>query len=244
MKTCPITERCRKALQTKAHVCFGMSPFNSYFTDQRIQELAIWGKKEFEAMHFFVPDVPSAYTLEALGYTSERAAWKARRQAQYLHNKINKALISTGCSVIEAEEMFLGWEKLSKNSRYLELAQQVKEQYEQDANFRKACLEASKWVLEKRIADTENLTSGVLESAVRYLLAEIPLFLDSAAIVGAKSSIFCYHQCIPFLENLFNNRFPMSVASLQGFVVIEPTEENADCLLLSTSESRSHGWAD
>lgn len=78
MKTRPITERCQASFQTRAHVCFGISPFNSYFSDQRIQELALWGKMEFGEMHFFVPDVPSAYTLEALGYTPEKAAWKAR----------------------------------------------------------------------------------------------------------------------------------------------------------------------
>ncbi|MEO5971519.1 MAG: tRNA-dependent cyclodipeptide synthase [Bdellovibrionia bacterium] len=222
MNTRPITENCQRILNSKLHVCFGISPFNSYFSDQKIEELALWGKGEFKATHFFVPDVPSAYTLEALGYPPEKAAWKARRQAQYLRNKIHKVLSNIGYSIINAEEMFLDWEKLSKNNHYLFLFQEVTKHFELNSDFRKACLEASKWVLEKRTPDTECLTPETLESAARYLLAEIPLFLDTAGIVGVKSSVFCYHQCIPFLENLFRNRFPLKVAPNQGFVVIEP----------------------
>lgn len=172
-------------------------------------------------MHFFVPDVPSAFTLEALGYTSEKAAWKARRQSQYLYNKIQKSLVSLGFSISEAEDMFLGWGKLSNNATYLKLRQDVHRQFEEDLDFKKACLEASKWVLEKR-AEPESLTLPTLESAVRYLLAELPLFMDTAGIVGASGSVFCYHQCIPFLESLFHNRFPVTVGPMQGFVVIQP----------------------
>lgn len=221
VKTRPITENCKAIFQTKIHVCFGISPFNSYFSDQKIRDLAVWGKREFEGMHFFVPDGPSAYTLEALGYTPEKAAWKARRQAQYLHNKIHKVLMSLGYSPLEAEEMFLGWEKLSKNSRYLNLIQEVQQHFETDTVFRKACLEASKWVLEKKTESVECLSQETLESAARYLLAEVPLFLDAAGIIGAQSSVFCYHQCIPFLESLFHNQFPVKVSPGQGFAVIE-----------------------
>src|SRR4051812_12490620 len=110
MKAFPVTENCSKNLTLKKHVCFGISPFNSYFSENQIQRLAEWGKIEFEAMHFFVPDVPSVYTLEALGYSQERASWKARRQCQYLFNKIHKALKNTGFSGVEAEEMILNWE--------------------------------------------------------------------------------------------------------------------------------------
>lgn len=131
-----------------------------------------------------------------------------------------------GYSSAESAEMFLGWEKLSKNERYLGLFQGVNEQFDYNPIFRAACIQASKWVLEKRVPDTENISLSTLESATRYLLAEIPLFLDSAGIFGADSSVFCYHQCISFLETLFNNGFPISVGPTQGFVVLEAALKN------------------
>ncbi|WP_408646328.1 hypothetical protein [Streptomyces jeddahensis] len=38
-------------------------------------------------MDVFVPDGPSAYTLEALGYSPERAAWKARPRPPAVHGR-------------------------------------------------------------------------------------------------------------------------------------------------------------
>lgn len=221
MKTIPITDTCSRNLNLKNHVCFGISPFNSYFSEDRIRKLAEWGKQEFKTMHFFVPDVPSAYTLEALGYDVEKSAWKARRQSQYLFNKIKKALSNIGFSQIHSEEMILNWDRLSNNGHYSNIYNEVKALFERDVHFQSACIEASRWVLEKRVPDSDTLSPETLRSAVRYLLTEIPLFLDTAGIVKQPGSVFCYHQCISFIENLLKGYFNIRKSVHQGFVVIE-----------------------
>ncbi|MGH4016117.1 MAG: tRNA-dependent cyclodipeptide synthase [Pseudonocardiaceae bacterium] len=76
----PLCGRCRPPLASRANACFGISPFNSYFTTGRLTDLARWGLREFTSVRFFVPDAPAAYTLEALGYSPDRAVHKARRQ--------------------------------------------------------------------------------------------------------------------------------------------------------------------
>jgi cyclo(L-tyrosyl-L-tyrosyl) synthase len=225
MKLTPdVTKECQNSLSTKTHACFGISPFNSYFSESRIQTLAEWGKIEFQTMHFFVPDIPSAYTLEALGYEPEKAAWKARRQAQYLFNKIYRALKNVGFSLIQSEEMILNWEKLSNNDHYLNLYAKVQSLFEKDLEFQSACIQASRWVLEKRVPDETQLNEDVLRSAARYLLTEIPLFLDTAGIVEKPSSSFCYHQCIPFIEKLMKGHFNLRPSGGQSFAIIDPSE--------------------
>lgn len=222
MNTIPITDNCLKSLGTREHVCFGISPFNSYFSETRIQELAAWGRTEFRTMHFFVPDVPAAFTLEAVGYDAETAAWKARRQAQYLHNKIHRALKNLGISDAQACDMVLNWEKLQVNNHFLALYQKVNQLFFEDMEFQKACLEASRWVLEKKVQNTENLSMDTLCSAARYLLTEIPLFIDAAGITGNSASVFCYHQCVPFIENLMKGHFKIRTSPHQGFIIVEP----------------------
>lgn len=227
MKTEPLTENCQQNFQCGEHACFGISPFNSYFSEERIRELAIWGKSRFESMHFFVPDVPSAYTLEALGYTAERAAWKARRQCQYLHNKILRALASAGLSEVQAFSTILNWESLSTNEEYITLYEDVRKRFESDPDFQAVCIEASRWVLERRVPKEQDLTKNMLKSAARYLLTEIPLFLDTASIVGETTSVFCYHQRVQFLDDLFHQKFSLRPSVRQGFVVIDPTNLNS-----------------
>jgi cyclo(L-tyrosyl-L-tyrosyl) synthase len=220
MRANPLTENSRRNFEARRHVCFGISPFNSYFSDQRIEELAEWGMREFDSVHFFVPDAPAAFTLEALGHTPEKAASKARKQGQYTFNKICRALRNLGLLDSQAWGMILNWDRLSENPKYLELYAQAKNLFEQDQTFRSECLQASHWVLEKRTECV--ITPEVLMSAARYFLAEIPLFANTAGIVGAEHSVFGYHQSIPFLEKLYAGQLAYRVAPEQGYLVLEP----------------------
>jgi cyclo(L-tyrosyl-L-tyrosyl) synthase len=86
---------------------------------ERIRRLASWGLGHFERVHFFVPDVPSAFTLEALGYPPDRAAWKARRQEQYTRNRIGTALRSLGATA--PDDHVLGWGELERILAFADL---------------------------------------------------------------------------------------------------------------------------
>ncbi len=223
MRVKPITENCRKNYNSRSHICFGISPFNSYFSEARIQSLCEWGLKNFASMHLFVPDVPSAYTMEALGYSSEKSAWKARRQSNYLHNKIFRVLKGLGVTGDAAFQMVLDWEKLSANPQYQYHLNEVHELFEIDADFKSICLEASRWVMERKIENIDLLSEQALALAVKYFLTEIPLFANTPDILGIESSVFCYHQVIPFLENLYQGKMAKKVSPAQGYVQLEPS---------------------
>jgi len=235
MRANPLTEKCQRSFESRSHVCFGISPFNSYFSESVIQELAEWGRREFNSVHFFVPDSPAAFTLEALGYSSEKAASKARKQGQYTINKICRALRNLGCTDVEAWKSIMDWKWLSDRPRYLALYVRVQELFENDSDFREECLRASHWVLEKRTEGV--ITPDVLRSAVRYFLAEIPLFADTAGILGVETSVFAYHQSILFIEKLYAGELALAVGAGQGYVVLDPT--SCDPVVLPHRENQA-----
>ena len=222
VKVVPVTERCRQIAKESKHICFGISPFNSYYSEARIKALAAWGIKNYESMHFFVPDVPSAYTFEALGYTPEKSAWKARRQCQYLFNKITKSLEALGFGSESSSEMIVGWHKLNKNDVYLNFYQQAVDLYENDCEFRLACNKASLWVLESKIPYGVEINEAILQSGVRYLFSEIPLFVNSAGIFSEEASVFSYHQPVSFIQDLFERKISMKPSENQGFLIVDP----------------------
>ena len=222
MQVKPITDNCRRNYDNRTHICFGISPFNSYFSEARIHSLCEWGLQNFSSMHLFVPDVPSAYTMEALGYSPEKSAWKAKRQANYLHNKIFRVLKNLGVTGDHAYHMVLDWEKLSVNSRYQYHLREVHELFEIDADFKRVCLESSRWVMERKIENMDLLNDQALALAVKYFLTEIPLFANTPEILGIESSVFCYHQVIPFLENLYQGKMAKKVSPAQGYIQLEP----------------------
>lgn len=222
MRSQALTSNCAKNFEQREHCCFGISPFNSYFCEDRIRELVIWGKREFRSMSFFVPDVPAVYTLEAQGYSRDKAEWKARRQAQYLKNKIRRALASCSIYDDEASEMILDWERLISIPAYTDLLDEVTLLFHTNENFKANCLEASRWVLMQKISDSEQFTDRELEIAVKYFLSEIPLFKNTAGIVGKATSVFCYHQRVKFLEDFYERRLPYEPSANQGFVILNP----------------------
>ena len=120
----PVTANCEKIYRRQEHICFGISPFNSIFSESYIQALTEWGLAHFRSVHLFVPDEPVRYTLEAMGYSPEKAKWKADKQNRYLFNKIYRALERVGIPHEKASHMVLDWKKLSTDSTYLERFQE------------------------------------------------------------------------------------------------------------------------
>lgn len=214
----PLSPACAPHLAHAEHALFGISPFNSYFSTERIRRLASWGLSRFERVDFFIPDAPSAYTFEALGYTPEKAAWKARRQGQYPRNKVCTAL--RALSVAEPEARILGWAELESNQAYAALHTRGQELYENDQEFRTACRETTSWVLSGKLPQGTAPDERQIEGAVRYFLAELPLFADTPSVVGTATSVFCYHQPPAFLRRFYQRSLSWHPAAGQGFAVV------------------------
>ncbi|CAM5590921.1 MULTISPECIES: tRNA-dependent cyclodipeptide synthase [Alphaproteobacteria] len=217
----PVTLRCSELFDSRTHAVIGISPFNSYFSEMRISELARWARRNFTAFHFYVPDRPAALTLEALGYSPARAEKKARRQANYLENKIARAL-----STVEAEDelstILLNGRVLDEHNNYSAGHARYQDLFASDPEFREGCLESAAWVLEKHPDRKGPLTPTAIEMGARYFLAEVPFFLDTPYILGVQHSVFCYHQCPAFLRKLLETQRGAIASPNQGFIEVTP----------------------
>ena len=221
--TDPLTENCRQALHRGEHVCIGVSPFNRYFSTGRIAQLAEWGMKSFEHYHFFIPDRAAAFTLEALGYEPARARHKAQRQGNYVRNKIVRAL--EGLGVADGGRLVLDGEALEGNAAYQRLLGEARQRVAGDPGFGAACLDAAGWVLENKLPDGGQPTAEQLRTAVRYFVAELPMFISTVDIVASTSSVFVYHQRVRVLERLYHGELDWNPHPGQGFVVVRPDDE-------------------
>ncbi|MFJ8916500.1 tRNA-dependent cyclodipeptide synthase [Amycolatopsis sp. NPDC102389] len=215
----PLTEHCADPLARAEHVCLGVSPFNSHFTVERIADLARWAMSAFRGFHFFVPDGPSAFTLEALGYDSVRAAQKAQRQGNYTRNKIIRALEQVYPG--DARTLILDAAVLETDPAYLGLLSEAHQRFASDSEFAEQCLGATGWVLDRRLPEGRHPSRDQLRSAVRYFLAELPMFVGTVAVAGVESSVFAYHQRVAFLERLYRGELSWRPMPGQGFVVLE-----------------------
>lgn len=233
MLTNPVTLRCSELFDSRSHAVIGISPFNSYFSEMRILELIGWASRNFAAFHLYVPDKPAALTLEALGYSPARAEKKARRQANYLENKIARALSTLGLGD-ELSTILLNSRVLTDHAEYSVLHAQYQKRFASDIEFREGCLESAAWVLEKHPDRKGPLTPTAIETGARYFLAEVPLFLDTPRIVGVQRSVFCYHQCPAFLRKLLETQRGATASPNQGFIEVTPRVRLASMEVLET----------
>lgn len=218
-----INKESEKLFFLKEHALIGISPFNSYYSQENLEKLFSWGMSNFKKISVFIPDLISIYTLKAVGYCHDKARKKTHNQDRYLKNKAINALFANKFSENEAKNKIVFLSDISQNNQnYMKLYKLCKEMYKSNAAFREGCLETSKWVLINK--DTSGFVSdAALEIAAEYFLAELPFYLNTPNILNTKSSLFVYKD-LPsdFLRKIYNNNssFSSLLFSKQGCLSI------------------------
>ncbi|MGD1711923.1 tRNA-dependent cyclodipeptide synthase [Dapis sp. BLCC M172] len=215
-KVYPITSNCQLLYEQGEYAVLGISPFNSFFSEKNIGTLSNWAMNNFKSFNLFIPDEPYVYTLMALGYDEVKAIKKAKRQANYLINKCLRALTGLDLSRNEAEKLIIDSQYLNKNTNYLSALKFYEDKYANDIEFRRNCLETSRQLVESQT----DISNYRLEVAVKYLLAELPLFFNSASILGEKEAVFCYRNCSLFIQTVFERKDGI-VLNNQGYIVVD-----------------------
>jgi cyclo(L-tyrosyl-L-tyrosyl) synthase len=214
----PLTTNCLAPYSRREHVCLGISPFNSLFSEEYIDDLIKWARTNFQSFHLFLPDEPTFYTLEALGYEPSDCRKKMKKQLNWLRNKINKALMANGIDYSK-ENYIMDWSFLSSNQTFNDELDHVYQLFDSCSEFRNLCLEASRWVLQSR-GDEADINERSLLIAVKYFLSEIPLFSSTNKIIGKETSLFCYHQSINFHKKLYEQGLRYKPWPGQGYGVL------------------------
>ena len=106
MKLEGVTGTCTRHWERGAAALIGISPFNSYFSAERIRSILEFCERDERPVALFIPDDVTRFTLQARGYTPAQAIRKTQRQTRYLYNKIERAagdrdLKIFGCQSLE-----------------------------------------------------------------------------------------------------------------------------------------------
>ncbi|WP_315860208.1 tRNA-dependent cyclodipeptide synthase [Cyanobium sp. A2C-AMD] len=215
--------RCLPDHGERFHVVVGTSPFNSYYSENRLAELLVWANGHFDLVGVFVPDTPTAWTLEAGGYSPDEASYKTKRQLRYLNNKIGRARevvdnVSNRISLIP-------WSLVAQHDNYVAAEGRCRTAFATDSEFQRECLAATDEVLENRRRDGHHLSDQDRLRAVNYLMAELPLILFGPELFGVQTSTFVYHRSLRLLERLFAGEFSIGPMPGQHFVIAHELAE-------------------
>lgn len=213
---------CERLWANGAMALLGISPFNSYFSTERIRELIAFCAQDGRSVALFVPDNVTRYTLQARGYSEQEALHKTRRQIRYLRNKMDAAMQPLKLPVLDGAT-------LAGNAAYRDHHAAMQARFEADADFRRACLDTTRWVLSAK--EGEPVTPAAAMLGVQYLLAELPLFFNAPEILATPKVVFIYHQCPSLIAKAFRSRVSSGISPGQGFAVVRAESSSAPVAL-------------
>lgn len=219
----PFTPHCEVIRTAADHAVIGVSPGNSYFSAQRIHDLARWGLALFERVDFVYTDLHVAEMYEASGYTADDARRKAVKNLRGVRAKVLAAV-----EAAEPEGTRLrahAMSELRDNPAYRQLHEDLRGRLSRDDEFRTTC---EKLVDSFLSTKAQEVTARQRAVCMEYVTAEAPLFLDTPAILGVPSSLNCYHQLLPMAELLYSPGAGLRASRNQGHAIVTPAEGATD----------------
>jgi cyclo(L-tyrosyl-L-tyrosyl) synthase len=162
------------------------------------------------------------YTLHAMGYSQEKAKKKTKLHDNNLKNKAIRALAANNISEAEANNMIVFCSDLMNNERYLKFHDTYKSLYENDEDFRKGCLATSKMVLASK-GFQGDVNDEAVSVAVKYFIAELPIYLNSPEILEISQSLYVYKDPpSDFLTGVYNKKNPFYsyMSSKHGYLAV------------------------
>ncbi|MEV6954819.1 tRNA-dependent cyclodipeptide synthase [Streptomyces sp. NPDC051183] len=222
----PYTPHCQVIHTEGEHAVIGVSPGNSYFSAQRVIDLAQWGVRNFRQVDLIYTDLHVDDMYEALGYAPDEARRKAVKNLRGVRAKVNNAATEadpTGTR-LRARPM----SSLTGIRAYRTLHDHLNSLLDDDPEFRATCNSLVDAFLSSKVLDGKTATTRQREVCLKYVCAEAPLFLDTPAILGVPSSLNCYHQLLPMAELLYSRGSGLRASRNQGHAVITPAEGDSD----------------
>jgi cyclo(L-tyrosyl-L-tyrosyl) synthase len=220
----PFTPHCALIQAEGDHAVIGVSPGNSYFSQQRLLDLARWGAQNFRQVDLVHTDLHVAEMYEALGYSEDDARRKAIKNLRGVRAKVRTAVEETddGDGRIRSHAM----SDLRTNPAYRRIHDELWRRLETDPEFRAVIDElVGAFLASKVLGEGRTATARQREVCLRYICAEAPLFLDSPAILDVPSSLNCYHQLLPLAELLYSRGSGLRASRNQGHAIVTPAVE-------------------
>jgi cyclo(L-tyrosyl-L-tyrosyl) synthase len=181
----------------------GMSPGNSYFSQDVINQLLSKALEEYPRVGVLIPDVPAIATYIALGYPENRARTdKAIAQGNAFRNKVKRAIESQGLDDNRLKVFNWAKEDIEGNADYRKQYENIRHLYDTNEEFKRDANAATADVLNENPFRKIPITDLEIERAVHYLLSEFAFMLFVGEYTHEDIVGYIYHKPWPVFERL------------------------------------------
>ncbi len=199
----------------------GMSPGNSYFSEEVIEWLLQEVTKQYGAAVVFIADIPAISTYEAVGYSEREARAKAVLKSNNLKNKVARAIENLNLNGKDVH--VVDWQNEAEgNAEYQRHYELMRKMYEENQKFREDVDGTTASVLKG--FGKENLDIQVAtRTANHYLLAELAFLEYAPSYLGTKKITYVYHRSWPVYEKYIGGEYDGQPKSNLSFQIVKKT---------------------
>ncbi|GAA1945908.1 hypothetical protein GCM10009837_84950 [Streptomyces durmitorensis] len=200
----PFGSRSAAILGQGDHALFGISTGNSYFSRRRLAHAISWAVERFAEVDVIHADLHVEGMYQALGYEHADARRSATKQLRGVRRRIQGALEDVGHAAERVRSRPLS--AFVEEPAYQEVRMRTRDALRVDMELRAARDGMAYQFLSKRLTPGASPTAAQMQTALDYVNAELPFFVDSPSILGVDSSVHCYHSVLALGRLLFGGR--------------------------------------
>lgn len=172
------------------HLIVGVSPFNPHFSVGWLTSAFRWGAEHFATVDVLHPGSLAVSLLIATGTPEGRARRKVRQQCNRDMRTIATAMDHSGVKLGLGSPLLISDHK--DDPQYELLRDSVNNEYLNNTEFRRCCLEMSSAATESRRRAVGAQSSADLGIAVSYVLDELPAYTHCASLFNYPSAALSY----------------------------------------------------
>ncbi|MEQ5055977.1 tRNA-dependent cyclodipeptide synthase [Klebsiella michiganensis] len=208
------------------HVVFGVSPFNTKFSSQYIEDMLNWGFENFINVDVLHPHEEARYLLMGCNNNEVKARKKSRKEFVRIERIVDSVLERNGRSLSSGRIMkFSDFYDLAC---YQDLYESAKKEFNTQAEFQNICLEQSKkTILSRRKATCGegNLVTTDVHIATEYIFREIPFILSPAELMLSKMNIsISYYSGWSVADYIYNKGIYIKPSTRTGLIIKDHSE--------------------
>lgn len=194
-----------------------MSPWNSYFKSEQISYLLEHCIETYWEAVIMIPDLPAISTYLALWYSHDKSVRKSRLEANWLRNKISKAMVQLNFNKDHVK--IIDWKtEIDATPLFIAESKSIRELYWKSREFRKIVNDTSEVVLKfswKEYGDEQVL------KATEYLLDEIAFLNYSPTLLNTEKVVYIYHKPWEVFENFIAWEYDNSIKTHLEYKIVE-----------------------
>lgn len=180
---------------TKEVLAFGVSLYNSYFTEDRIIRLLQCVNSPDRKIYLVIVDLPATHNLRAIGKNDSYIAKKVRQHGNNITNRCRRAIEASG-----VDATVMTFEGIASSAVYRYGVLQFHKLYNEDAKFRLDARKVTSDVLFNKLGVTAD--EQQIDIAVSFLLEELSFFWWGDEILGEDHMVNAYHSEMKILSDL------------------------------------------